>query len=77
MHRTKLTVLLSALALGAAASAGAQTIVIAEPPLVSEGQVVIIVPAPQPIPDPAAVQKCQSVGPTSYWDCVNSHNSGQ
>ena len=76
MHRTKLTVLLSALALGAAASAGAQTIVVAEP-VVSEGQVVVIVPAPQPIPDPAAAQKCQSVAPTSYWDCVNSRNAGQ
>ncbi|HEX5863083.1 MAG TPA: hypothetical protein VF014_02275 [Casimicrobiaceae bacterium] len=77
MHRTKLTVLLAALALGVAASAGAQTIVVAEPPVVSEGQVLIIAPAPQPMPDPAAVQKCPSVSPTSYWDCINSRNAGQ
>ena len=77
MQSTKLIVLLSALALGVAASAGAQTVIVVEPPVVSDGQVVIIAPAPQPIPDPAAAQKCQSVSPASYWDCVNSHNGGQ
>jgi hypothetical protein len=79
MQSTKLRVLLSALALGVAASVGAQTVAveIIEAPAVSDGQVVIIVPAPQPVPDPAAAQKCQSVSPASYWDCVNSHNAGQ
>ena len=77
MQSMKLTVLLSALALGAAASAGAQTVEIIEAPVVTEGQVVIIAPAPQPVPDPAAAEKCNSVSPTSYWDCVNSHNGGQ
>jgi hypothetical protein len=77
MHGTKLFVLLSALALGVAASAGAQTVEIIEAPAVSNGQVVIIVPAPQPVPDPAAATKCQSVSSASYWDCVNSHNAGQ
>jgi hypothetical protein len=77
MQSTKLSVLLSALALGVAASAGAQTVEIIEAPAVSDGQVVIILPAPQPMPDPAAVQKCQSVSTASYWDCVNSHNAGQ
>jgi hypothetical protein len=75
MQSTKLRVLLSALALGVAASVGAQTVAveIIEAPAVSDGQVVIIVPAPQPVPDPAAAQKCQSVSTASYWDCVNSH----
>jgi hypothetical protein len=77
MQSTKLSVLLSALALGVAASAGAQTVEIIEAPAVSNGQVVIILPAPQPIPDPAAATKCQSVSLASYWDCVNSHNAGQ
>jgi hypothetical protein len=77
MQTTKLTLLLSGLALGVAASAGAQTVEIIEAPVVSGGQVVIIVPAPQPTPDPAAATKCQSVSPASYWDCVNSHNAGQ
>jgi hypothetical protein len=77
MQSTKLSALLSALALGVAASAGAQTVEIIEAPAVSDGQVVIILPAPQPVPDPAAATKCQSVSPASYWDCVNSHNGGQ
>jgi len=79
MQSTKLSVLFSALALGVAASVGAQTVAveIIEAPADSDGQVVIIVPAPQPVPDPAAAQKCQSVSPASYWDCVNSHNAGQ
>ena len=81
MQTRKLTVLLSALALGVAASASAQTVEIIEAPAVSDGQVVgqvvVIVPAPQPTPDPAAATKCQSVAPASYWDCVNSHNGGQ
>jgi hypothetical protein len=77
MQSMKLTVLLSALALGVAASAGAQTVEIIEAPVVTEGQVVIIAPAPQPVPDPAAAGKCNSVSPASYWDCVNSHNGGQ
>ena len=77
MQSMKLTVLLSALALGAAASAGAQTVEIIEAPVVTEGRVVIIAPAPQPVPDPAAAEKCNSVSPASYWDCVNSHNGGQ
>jgi hypothetical protein len=76
MQSMKLTVLLSALALGVAASAGAQTVEIIEAPVVTEG-VVIIVPAPQPMADPAAAEKCNSVSPPSYWDCVNSHNGGQ
>jgi hypothetical protein len=77
MQGTKLSVLLSALALGVAASAGAQTVEIIGAPAVSDDQAVIILPAPQPIPDPAAATKCQSVSPASYWDCVNSHNAGQ
>ena len=77
MQSMKLTVLLSALALGVAASAGAQTVEIIAAPVVTEGQVVIIAPAPQPVPDPAAAEKCNSVSPASYWDCVNSHNGGQ
>jgi hypothetical protein len=79
MQSAKLTVLLSALALGVTASAGAQTVAveIIEAPAVSDGQVVIIVPAPQPMPDPAAAEKCRSVSPASYWDCVNSHHGGQ
>jgi len=79
MRSTKLRVLLPALALGVAASVGAQTVAveIIEAPAVSDGQVVIIVPAPQPVPDPAAAQKCQTVSSASYWDCVNSHNAGQ
>jgi hypothetical protein len=77
MQSMKLSVLLSALVLGVAASAGAQTVEIIEAPAVGDGQVVIILPAPQPIPDPAAATKCQSVSPASYWDCVNSHNAGQ
>lgn len=77
MQSSKLSVLLPALALGVAASAGAQTVEVIEAPAVSGGQVVIIVPAPQPMPDPAAAQKCQSVSPASYWDCVNSHKAGQ
>ncbi len=77
MQSMKLTVVLSALALGVAASAGAQTVEIIEAPVVTEGQVVIIAPAPQPMADPAAAEKCNSVSPPSYWDCVNSHNGGQ
>jgi len=79
MHSAKLGVLFSALGLGVAASVGAQTVAveIIEAPAVTDGQVVIIAPAPQPVPDPAAAQKCQSVSPASYWDCVNSRNAGQ
>ena len=77
MQSMKLTVLLSALALGVAASAGAQTVEIIEAPVVAQGQVVIIAPAPQQMADPAAAEKCNSVSPPSYWDCVNSHNGGQ
>jgi hypothetical protein len=77
MQSMKLTVLLSALALGVAAAAGAQTVEIIEAPVVTEGQVVIIAPAPQPMADPAAAEKCNNVSPPSYWDCVNSHNGGQ
>jgi hypothetical protein len=80
MQTRKLTLLLSALALGVAASASAQKVEIIAAPAVSDGQVVgpvvIILPAPQPTPDPAAATKCQSVAPASYWDCVNSHNGG-
>ena len=65
------------LALGVAASADAQTVIVVEPAVVSDGQVLIIAPALQPMPDPAAAQKCQSVSPASFWDCVNSHNAGQ
>jgi len=77
MQSMKLTVLLSALALGVAASGGAQTVEIIEVPAVTQGQVVIIAPAPQPMADPAAAEKCNNVSPPSYWDCVNSHNGGQ
>ena len=77
MQSMKLTVVLSALALGVAASAGAQTVEIIAAPAVPEGQVVIIAPAPQPVPDPAAAEKCNSVSPASYWDCVNSQRGGQ
>src|SRR5205814_6699699 len=57
MQSMKLTVLLSALALGVAASAGAQTVEIIEAPVITEGQVVIIAPAPQPMADPAAADR--------------------
>jgi hypothetical protein len=77
MQSMKLTILLSALALGVATSAGAQTVEIIEAPVVTEGQVVIIAPAPKPMPDPVAAEKCNNVAPPSYWDCVNSHNAGQ
>jgi hypothetical protein len=81
MQSMKLTVLLSALALGVTASVSAQNVEVIEAPAISNGQVVgtvtVIVPAPQPTPDPAAATKCQNVSPASYWDCVNSHNGGQ
>jgi len=77
MQSTKLSVLLSALALGVAASAGAQTVEIIEAPVVTEGQVIIVAPAPPPMADPAAAEKCNNVSPASYWDCVNSQRGGQ
>jgi hypothetical protein len=77
MQRAKLTILFAALALSGAVTAGAQSVVVTEPPAVSDGQVVIITPAPQPVPDPGAATKCQNVGPASYWDCVNNQHGGQ
>ena len=79
---TTLSMLLSALAFGVAASAGAQTVV-AQPapdtlPPPSNSQTQIVVPpTPTPVPDPAADAKCRDVRPADYWDCVNSHNGGQ
>ena len=89
----RLTVFLAALALGAAASAGAQTVIQATPdlPPPSGGDTVVVVPAPPsggdtllvvpptatPVPDPAADAKCRAVIPADYWDCMNSHNGGQ
>ena len=80
MQRTKLTVFLAALALGAAASAGAQTAIVATPntPPVTGGDTLVVVPqTATPAPDPAADAKCRQVIPAEYWDCVNSHNGGQ
>ena len=76
----RLTVFLAALALGAAASAGAQTVIQATPdlPPPSGGDRVLVVPPiATPVPDPAADAKCRAVIPADYWDCVNSHNGGQ
>ena len=80
MQRTKLTVFLAALALGAAASAGAQTVIQATPdvPPPSGGDTLLVVPpTATPVPDPAADAKCRAVMPADYWDCINSHNGGQ
>ena len=80
MQRTKLTVFLAALALGAAASAGAQTVIQAAPdtpPSTSGDTLVVIPPTATPTPDPAADAKCRQVAPAEYWDCMNSHNGGQ
>jgi len=88
----RLTAFLAALALGAAASAGAQTVVQATPdtPPPSGGDTVVVVPPPSggdtllvvpptatPVPDPAADAKCRAAMPSNYWDCMNSHNGGQ
>jgi hypothetical protein len=90
MQRTKLTVFLSALALGAAVSAGAQTVIVATPdtPPLTPGDTVVVAPPPAsgdtlvvipptatPQPDPAADAKCRQVA--DYWSCINSHNGGQ
>ncbi|HVP88275.1 MAG TPA: hypothetical protein VMU79_09380 [Casimicrobiaceae bacterium] len=80
MQRTKFTVFLAALALGAATSAGAQTVIQAAPdtpPPTSVDTLVVIPPTATPTPDPAANAKCQQVMPVDYWDCMNSHNGGQ
>ncbi|HSS71110.1 MAG TPA: hypothetical protein VLQ46_10735 [Casimicrobiaceae bacterium] len=81
MQRTKLTAFLAVLALGAAASAGAQTVVIEAtpdtPPPTSGDVLVVVPPTATPVPDPAADAKCRAVAPIDYWDCVNSHNGGQ
>jgi hypothetical protein len=77
----RLTAFLAALALGAAASAGAQTVIQATPdppPPPSGGDTLLVVPpTATPVPDPAADAKCRAVIPADYWDCVNSHNGGQ
>ena len=82
MQRTKLTAFLAALALGAAASAGAQTVVVIEAtpdtPLPSAADTLLVIPpTATPVPDPAADAKCRAVVPGDYWDCMNSHNGGQ
>ena len=91
MQRTKLTVFLAALALGAAASAGAQTVIVATPdtpqptsgntvvvaPPTSGDTLLVVPPTATPAPDPAADAKCRGLIAAEYWDCVNSHNGGQ
>jgi hypothetical protein len=82
MQRTKLTAFLAALALGAAVSAGAQTVVIqaapSDTPLPAGGDTLLVIPpTATPVPDPAADAKCRAVVPGDYWDCMNSHNGGQ
>jgi hypothetical protein len=80
MQRTKLTVFLAALTLGAVASAGAQTVIQAAtpdtPPPTSGDTLVVVPPTAAPAPDPAADAKCRQVLPAEYWDCMNSHNGG-
>ena len=75
---TILSALLSALALGATGSAGAQAVTQEATPdrlPPSDSQTLIVVPpSPAPVPDPAASEKCKMVLPADYWDCVNSHN---
>ena len=91
MQRKRLTAFLSALALGAAVSAGAQTVivttpdtppltpgdtvVVAPPPAASGDTLVVVPPTAMPQPDPAADAKCRGVA--DYWTCINSHNGGQ
>ena len=81
MQRTKLTAFLAALALGAAASAGAQSVIQATPdtpPPPSGGDTLLVIPpTATPVPDPAADAKCRPVLSADYWDCMNSHNGGQ
>ena len=90
MQRKKLTVLLGAIAFGAAATAGAQTVVQVAPdttvvqatpgtapPPTSSDTLVVVPQTATPHPDPAADAKCRQVIPAEYWDCVNSHNGGQ
>lgn len=88
---TTVSMLLSALAFGVAASVGAQTVVVQPAPQTvvvqpapdtlpppSDSQTLIVVPpTATPVPDPAADTKCRNVIPAEYWDCVNSHNGGQ
>jgi len=76
-QRTILCALLSALALGTVASAGAQTVVQVAPdsvPPPNSQTLIVVPPSPAPVPDPAANEKCKMVLPADYWDCVNSHN---
>lgn len=79
---TKLSMLLSAVAFGIAASAGAQTVVVQPtpdtlPPPSGSQTLIVVPPTPTPVPDPSADTKCRNVLPADYWDCVNSHNGGQ
>jgi hypothetical protein len=82
MQPTKLTAFLAALALGAAVSAGAQTVVIQAtpdtPPPPSGGDTLLVIPpTATPVPDPAADAKCRGLIAGDYWECMNSHNAGQ
>ena len=79
---TKLSMLLSAVAFGIAASAVAQTVVVQPapdtlPPSSDSQTLIVVPPTATPVPDPAADAKCRNVVPAEYWDCVNSHNGGQ
>ena len=46
-------------------------------PVQTEPVIVVRSVVPTPRPDPAGDAKCRYMAPSSYWDCVNSHNGGQ
>ena len=90
MRHRKLSAMLLALAVGAALSASAQTIIqtvpsdsqtiVVSPPspvVVEPAPTIVLPPAPVPVPDPSADQKCRYLAGNDYWDCVNSYKGGQ
>ena len=91
MQHSKLNAMLLALSLGAALTAGAQTVIQTLPSddsqtiVVSPPSAVVVEPgapaaivrvAPVPVPDPTADTQCRMLPATDYWDCVNSHRGG-
>jgi hypothetical protein len=76
MQRMKLSALSFSLLLAVAGSAAAQNSAAPDPPSADDSPMLIVVPAPQPVPDPAAVTKCQMLSGPTYWDCVNSYHGG-